>query len=58
MNADGIEIDIERFIYKIQIRLGILDLADWHKFDISSSKEDILIRVNKKTLSGFACRSA
>ena len=28
INADDIEIDIERFIYEIQIRPGIWDLAD------------------------------
>ena len=28
MNADDIEIDIERFVYEIQIRPGIWDLAD------------------------------
>ena len=28
MNADDIEIDTERFIYEIQIRPGIWDLAD------------------------------
>ena len=35
MNADDIEIDIERFIYEIQIRPGIWDLADWHKWDLA-----------------------
>ena len=28
MNTDDIEIDIERFIYEIQIKPGIRDLAD------------------------------
>ena len=35
MNADDIEIDIERFIYEIQIRLEIWVLANWHKFGIN-----------------------
>ena len=46
MNAGDIEIDIERFIYEIQI---------WREFDIRrigicSSKEDIFIRANKKNI--------
>ena len=53
MNANDIEIDIERFIYEIQIRPGIWDLADaaysnrdWKKVlwdeirDIFIEKED------------------
>ena len=46
MNADDIEIDIERFIYEIQIRreFGI------RRIGICSSKEDIFIRANKKNI--------
>ena len=35
MNGDDIEIDIQRFIYEIQITPGIWDLTDWHKFGIN-----------------------
>ena len=58
MNADDVEIAIERFIYEIQIRPEIWDLADWHKFGINvfwhkfikrryshSSKQEKFIRI-------------
>ena len=56
MNADDLEIDIENFIYEIQIRPRIWDLVDRHTF--IKSRYTVLNRANKKTLSGFARRSA
>ena len=35
INADDIAINVERFIYEIQIRPGIWDLANWHKFGVN-----------------------
>ena len=44
MKVDDIEIDIERFIFEIQIRPEIWDLADWHKFGINGIRHKFIKR--------------
>ena len=44
MNADDLEIDIEKFIYEIQIRPRIWELADRHRF--IKSRYTVLNRAN------------